>query len=65
MSWDHDLFRYLWMWQVNGHNDYPGMGEPTTALWSLSPATHRQGSSTVRNGTARLMQPEETIEMNW
>lgn len=64
MAWDHDLFRYLWMWQVyNGHNDYPWYGR--TYNVALEPFTsYPPGGiqNAIRNGSARVMQPEETIE---
>jgi hypothetical protein len=64
MAWDKELFKYLWMWQVyGGHTDYPWYGrtyncalEPFT---SYPPAGIRRA---IDNGTARIMQPGETID---
>jgi hypothetical protein len=64
MAWDHDLFRYLWMWQgYNGHNDYPWYGG--TYNCALEPFTSYPPAgvqNAIRNGTARMMKPDETIE---
>jgi len=64
MAWDHNLFKYIWMWQVyQGHDDYPWYGrtynigvEPFT---SYPPAGI---NNAIKNGTALTMQPGEVIE---
>ncbi len=64
MAWNRDLFKYLWMWQVyGGHSDYPWYGrtyncalEPFT---SYPPAGIRKA---IDNGTAVMMEPDQTIE---
>lgn len=64
MSWDVDLFRYLWMWQVyGGHNDYPWYGR--TYNCALEPFTSfPPGGITkaIENGTALIMAAGATIE---
>jgi hypothetical protein len=64
MAWDHDLFRYLWMWQVyGGHTDYPWYGR--TYNCALEPFTSYPPAgiqNAIRNGSAWVMKPDETIE---
>ncbi len=64
MAWDRELFRYLWMWQVyGGHTDYPWYGR--TYNCALEPFTGYPPAGIRRaidNGTARIMQPGETID---
>jgi hypothetical protein len=64
MAWDHKLFKYLWMWQVyGGHHDYPWYGR--TYNCALEPFTSYPPAGVVnaiKNGTALVMKPHETIE---
>lgn len=64
MAWDHDLFKYLWMWQVyGGHTDYPWYGR--TYNVALEPFTSYPPAgiaNAIENGTALMMQPSQTIE---
>jgi hypothetical protein len=64
MSWDKDLFKYLWMWQVyGGHNDYPWYGR--TYNCALEPFTSYPPAgvkNAIDNGTALFMKPSEVIE---
>jgi hypothetical protein len=64
MAWNHDLFKYLWMWQVyGGHTDYPWYGR--TYNCALEPFTSYPPAGigkAVENGTALTMAPDETIE---
>ena len=64
MAWDHDLFKYLWMWQVyGGHDDYPWYGR--TYNCALEPFTSYPPAgikNAVDNGTALMMRPLEVIE---
>ena len=66
MAWDHKLFKYLWMWQVyNGHNDYPWYGR--TYNCALEPFTSYPPAgiaTAIKNGSALIMKPNETIETN-
>ena len=64
MAWDHDLFKYLWMWQVyGGHTDYPWYGRTYTC--ALEPFTSYPPAGikkAIDNGTALMMEPGATIE---
>ncbi len=64
MAWDHDLFKYLWMWQVyGGHTDYPWYGR--TYNIALEPFTSYPPAgikNAIDNGTALMMQPSQVIE---
>ena len=64
MAWDHDLFKYLWMWQVyGGHTDYPWYGR--TYNCALEPFTSYPPAGIKKaldNGTAVTMEPGQTIE---
>jgi hypothetical protein len=64
MAWDHDLFKYLWMWQVyGGHTDYPWYGR--TYNCALEPFTSYPPAGVkkaIDNGTAVTMEPGQTIE---
>lgn len=66
MAWDHDLFKYLWMWQVyGGHTDYPWYGR--TYNVALEPFTSYPPAgiaNAIENKTALMMQPSQTIETN-
>jgi Domain of unknown function (DUF4432) len=64
MAWNHELFKYLWMWQVyGGHTDYPFYGR--TYNCALEPFTSYPPAgvkSAVDNGSALVMKPGEVIE---
>ncbi|GAB4575670.1 MAG: hypothetical protein Kow0077_28280 [Anaerolineae bacterium] len=64
MAWDHNLFKYLWMWQVfGGHDDYPWYGR--TYNCALEPFTSYPPAgvkNAIDNGTALMMKPDEVIE---
>jgi hypothetical protein len=64
MAWDNSLFKYLWMWQVyGGHNDYPWYGR--TYNCALEPFTSYPPAgigNAIKNGTARIMAPNEIID---
>jgi hypothetical protein len=64
MAWDQELFRYLWMWQVyGGHTDYPWYGRAYTCALEPFTSYPPQGvKKAVDNGTAVIMQPDETLE---
>jgi hypothetical protein len=64
MAWDNSLFKYLWMWQVyGGHNDYPWYGR--TYNCALEPFTSYPPAgiaNAIKNGSALVLKPSETIE---
>ena len=64
MAWDVGLFKHLWMWQVyGGHHDYPWYGR--TYNCALEPFTSYPPAgiqNAIKNGTALIMKPGETIE---
>ncbi|NWF69696.1 MAG: aldose 1-epimerase [Chloroflexi bacterium] len=64
MAWDHDLFKYLWMWQVyGGHNDYPWYGR--TYNCALEPFTSYPPAgvqNAIKNGTAHMLAAGAVIE---
>lgn len=64
MAWDRRLFQCLWMWQVyGGHNDYPWYGR--TYNCALEPFTSWPPAgvaNAIKNGTALVMKPHQTIE---
>jgi hypothetical protein len=64
MSWDKDLFKYLWMWQVyGGHTDYPWYGR--TYNCALEPFTSYPPAGikhALDNGSALIMKPGQVIE---
>jgi len=64
MAWNHELFKYLWMWQVyGGHTDYPWYGR--TYNCALEPFTSYPPAginTAIDNGTAVMMEPDQTIE---
>ncbi len=64
MSWDHELFKYLWMWQVyGGHDDYPWYGR--TYNCALEPFTSYPPAgikNAIDNGTALHLKPGQKIE---
>ncbi|MBL8153691.1 MAG: aldose 1-epimerase [Anaerolineae bacterium] len=64
MAWDHNLFKYLWMWQVyGGHTDYPWYGR--TYNCALEPFTSYPPAgvaNAIQNGTAHIMPPLGVIE---
>lgn len=64
MSWDIDLFKYLWMWQVyGGHNDYPWYGRTyNCALEPFSSYPPAGVPNAIKNGTALTLQPNQVIE---
>ena len=64
MTWDNDLFKYLWMWQVyGGHTDYPWYGR--TYNCALEPFTSYPPAGVqkaIENGSALMLAPSSTIE---
>ena len=64
MAWDHELFKYLWMWQVyGGHDDYPWYGR--TYNCALEPFTSYPPAgikNAIENGTALMLKPVQVIE---
>lgn len=64
MAWDHKLFKYLWMWQVyGGHHDYPWYGRTyNCALEPFSSYPPAGVANAIKNGTALVLKPHETIE---
>jgi hypothetical protein len=66
MAWDAGLFRFLWMWQeYGGHDDFPWFGR--TYNIALEPFTSwpPAGITTaIKNGSARILKPNEIIETN-
>jgi len=64
MAWDEAVFPSLWMWQAyGGHDDYPWYGR--TYNCALEPFTSWPPAgiaNAVANGTARVLEPGETIE---
>jgi galactose mutarotase-like enzyme len=65
LSFDQDLYRYLWYWQQLGDvaQGYPWWGRlHTVALepWTSYPTNGL--AQAVENGTALLLQPGETVE---
>ncbi|MBE9222365.1 DUF4432 family protein [Cyanobacterium stanieri LEGE 03274] len=66
MAWDHNLFKYLWMWQVyQGHDDYPWYGR--TYNLGLEPFTSYPPAgidTAIKNGSSLKMKPHQIIETN-
>jgi hypothetical protein len=64
MTWDAELFRSLWMWQVyGGHDDYPWYGR--TYNCALEPFTSWPPAGiaeAIDNGTALWLEPGQVIE---
>ena len=64
MSWDHDVYPYLWTWQVYGGAwNYPYYGR-AYAL-ALEPFSSPAGTlaANVERGTARTLVPGEDLEL--
>lgn len=66
MAWDRRRFQCLWMWQVyGGHDDYPWYGR--TYNCALEPFTSWPPAgvpNAIKNGTALIMAPRQSIETN-
>ncbi len=64
LSWDADLFKYLWMWQVyGGHNDYPWYGRTyNCALEPFSSYPPAGVPNAIKNGSALILGPNQVIE---
>ncbi len=64
MRWEGEVFRYLWLWQEFAYaGGYPWWGRTyTMALepWTSYPTNGL--AQAVENGTALLLQPNETVE---
>lgn len=67
MSWDVDLFPYVWFWQVyGGGSGYPWYGR--TYNIALEPWTSYPNDgveNAVKNGTARILAAKETVETSF
>ena len=64
MAWDSQLFPCLWMWQVyGGHHDYPWYGRTyNCALEPFAGWPPAGVANAVKNGTALVIGPGQTIE---
>ncbi|WP_446682737.1 DUF4432 family protein [Cyanobacterium sp. HL-69] len=64
MAWDHNLFKYIWMWQVyEGHDDYPWYGR--TYNLGIEPFTSYPPAgidTAIKNGSSLKMNPHQIIE---